>query len=72
MNGLIERIDGNEQYYDILIYNRKLSKEELAQYELDYICCEKCKYWKDEVCVNADSIHCEDFRLPYDGCRNFS
>lgn len=38
MNGLIERKDDlSGQYYDILIYNRKLTESELSEYELDFI-----------------------------------
>ena len=36
--GFIERIDDVfNEFYDILIYNRKLTKEELDEYELSYI-----------------------------------
>lgn len=38
MNGLIERKDDlSGQYYDILIYDRKLTESELSEYELDFI-----------------------------------
>lgn len=38
MNGLIERKDDlSGRYYDILIYNRKLTESELSEYELDFI-----------------------------------
>lgn len=36
MDGLVERIDSDE-YYDELIYNRRLTDAELAQYELVFI-----------------------------------
>ena len=37
-DGFIERIDDVfNEFYDILIYNRKLTKEELEEYELSYI-----------------------------------
>ena len=38
MKGLIDHfVDITFKYYDILVYNRKLSEDELDQYELDYI-----------------------------------
>lgn len=38
MKGLVMRIDDEaENYWDILIYSRKLSEEELKQYELDFL-----------------------------------
>ena len=36
MNGLVERIDSDE-YYDELVYDRRLTDTELAQYELVFI-----------------------------------
>ena len=36
MNGLVERIDSVE-YYEELIYNRKLTERELSQYELVFL-----------------------------------
>ena len=30
--------DSTGKYWDILIYNRKLTDKEVADYELDYIC----------------------------------
>jgi len=30
--------------------------------------CKDCRWWQDEVCCNADSPHCTDFRLKDDGC----
>lgn len=36
MRGLVERVDDpTGKYYDILIYGRKLTDQELADYELD-------------------------------------
>lgn len=29
--------DFNDRYHDVLVYNRKLTDEELYEYELDYI-----------------------------------
>lgn len=38
MKGFVERQDDRTGWYhDILIYDRKLTDEELAAYELDYI-----------------------------------
>lgn len=38
MKGFYEREDDNTgRYYDILIYSRKLTEEELRDYELDYL-----------------------------------
>ena len=38
MNGFMEGIDDlTGKYHDILIYRRKLTDEELIDYELDYI-----------------------------------
>lgn len=38
MDGLLERQDDpSGRYYDILIYNRKLTKKELESYELDEV-----------------------------------
>lgn len=39
MEGLIERRDDiiNRGYHDILIYDRKLTDKEVADYELDYL-----------------------------------
>lgn len=38
MEGFVERIDDvSDRYYDILLYKRKLTKKELADYELDYL-----------------------------------
>lgn len=37
-DGFIERRDDESgKYYDILLYNRKLTQEELKAYELDFI-----------------------------------
>lgn len=36
-NGLEEILDGDERYYNILAYDRKLAEEELDEYELDEI-----------------------------------
>lgn len=42
--GLVKRIDClNEEYYDILIYNRPLTEEEIQKYDL-----EKIKEYEDE------------------------
>ncbi len=38
MDGLVERQDDvTGKYYDILVYNRELTTEELKNYELDFI-----------------------------------
>lgn len=38
MQGFIERIDDKSgRYYDLLLYNRELSQEEIKNYELDYL-----------------------------------
>ena len=38
MEGLIERTDDVlQEYHDILIYDRPLSKKEIRDYELDFI-----------------------------------
>ena len=38
MNGLDHREDDfTGRYYDVIVYNRKLTDKELAEYELDYI-----------------------------------
>ena len=37
-NGLLfVRDDPKGRYYDILLYNRKLTEQELREYELDYL-----------------------------------
>lgn len=38
--GLVRREDGGKRYHDILVYSRRLSYEELCDYELDFIGCE--------------------------------
>ena len=37
MDGLGSVMEGNEKYYNILIYNRELTDEEIRDYELDRI-----------------------------------
>ena len=38
MQGFIERVDDKSgRYYDLLLYNRELSQEEIKNYELDYL-----------------------------------
>ncbi len=38
LNGLIDRkSDPTETYYDILFYDRRLSDDEIENYELEYI-----------------------------------
>ena len=38
MDGFIRRENGiKEKYFDILVYNRKLSDKEICDYQLDYI-----------------------------------
>lgn len=37
LNGLLRIAPGGGQYHDLLIYDRKLTDEELEEYELDYI-----------------------------------
>lgn len=35
LDGLIECMDGEGGYHNILVYNRELSEEEMRDYELD-------------------------------------
>lgn len=37
MDGLDAVMEGNKKYYNILIYNRELTDEEIRDYELDRI-----------------------------------
>lgn len=38
MDGFLERQDDpSGRYYDILVYNRKLTEQEVENYELDYL-----------------------------------
>lgn len=38
MNGFVERLDDNKgKYYDILVYDRRLTEKEECDYELDYL-----------------------------------
>lgn len=37
MKGLVEWKPGNVDYWNVLLYNRKLSESELDNYELDFI-----------------------------------
>lgn len=37
MSGLVDWMDDGEGYHSILWYSRKLTKEEVEQYELDYL-----------------------------------
>lgn len=37
MDGLGSVMKGNEKYYNILVYNRELTDEEIRDYELDRI-----------------------------------
>ena len=37
IKGLLRIAPGGGQYHDLLIYDRKLTDEELEEYELDYI-----------------------------------
>jgi hypothetical protein len=38
-NGFVDAMpDESGKYWDFLIYNRKLTDREVADYELDYIC----------------------------------
>ena len=38
MDGLIERRDDTTgRYYDLIVYGRKLTEQELKEYELDFI-----------------------------------
>ena len=34
---MLTDLDCKDRYYDVLVYNRKLTGEELYEYELDYI-----------------------------------
>lgn len=37
--GFVERVDDpSGKYYDIIVYDRPLTDEEVTNYELDYIC----------------------------------
>ena len=38
---VMRRDDTFGKYYDVLLYNRELTKEELRNYELDFIQCER-------------------------------
>lgn len=43
MNGLVEHWESRyEEYYDLLAYNRKLTRNEELDYELDYLGEEEC------------------------------
>lgn len=44
MNGLIDHKDGDNKYYDYLIYDRKLTEEELKNYGLDFFIAVSDKY----------------------------
>lgn len=35
MNGLVNVLEGNDKYYNILVYMRELTDEEVRDYELD-------------------------------------
>ena len=37
MKGLLRIAPGGGQYYDLLIYDRPLTEQELSDYELDFI-----------------------------------
>lgn len=38
MDGLYERLDSNDKrWYDILVYTRELTEQEIRDYQLDYI-----------------------------------
>lgn len=38
MQGFVRRFDDKSgKYYDLLLYNRELSQEEIKNYELDYL-----------------------------------
>lgn len=37
MEGLRERRDGGAKYYDLLVYDRKLTDKEMRDYELDFV-----------------------------------
>ena len=38
MNGLVNREDDpTGKYHDVLVYDRKLTEQELREYELDYL-----------------------------------
>ena len=38
MNGFLRRYDDDRgEYYDLLLYDRKLTQKELDDYELDYL-----------------------------------
>lgn len=42
MNGLIDRKDDHSgKYYDLIVYDRKLTDQETKAYELDFLCTEK-------------------------------
>lgn len=44
MDGLDAVMEGNKKYYNILIYNRELTDEEIRDYELDRL---EYEDWKD-------------------------
>lgn len=35
--GVVELLDGDKDYYDIIVYDRELTDKEIYEYELDYI-----------------------------------
>lgn len=37
LDGLVKSISGNRTYYDLIVYNRRLTDAECRQYELDYL-----------------------------------
>lgn len=45
--GFMERQDGTGRYWDILVYNRPLTEQELADYELDDL----------QPCTTCDKMH---------------
>jgi hypothetical protein len=34
--------------------------------------CKDCRWWQDEVCCNADSPHCTDYRAKYNECEEWA
>lgn len=39
MNGLVgHEDDPTDKYHDVLVYDRRLTEQELRDYELDYLC----------------------------------
>lgn len=70
-DGFVERRNSNK-YHDILVYNRKLTNDELRAYELDFICAENQSEIFDRAKSNDDFVEvvrCKDCKFTEtDGC----